>query len=322
MSKPDVIVIGRNEGERFVRCLTSLEGRAGRIVYVDSGSTDDSVAHAHAAGAIVVELDMSRPFTAARARNAGLAALTEDGQPAFVQFIDGDCEMRDGWLEAALAYLEANQDYAITCGRLRERFPAASFYNRVCDIEWATEVGEMRACGGIFMARVAPLNDLGGFNEALIAGEEPELCLRLRRRGWRIWRLDHEMAWHDAAMTRFGQWWTRTTRAGHTYIEGAAMHGLGPERHNVRETLRAGFWGAALPCALILAAVITPWALLGWALYVMRTVRLARRFGGNAFAWKLACLNTIGKFAEALGMARYIWLRLKGTPAQIIEHKD
>ena len=99
----------------------------------------------------------------------------------------------------------------------------------------------MRACGGIFMARVAPLNDLGGFNEALIAGEEPELCLRLRRRGWRIWRLDHEMAWHDAAMTRFGQWWTRTTRASHTYIEGAAMHGLGPERHNVRETLRAGF---------------------------------------------------------------------------------
>lgn len=321
MSDPGVVVIGRNEGERFRRCLASLEGRAGRIVYVDSGSTDDSVAHARASGAIVVELDMSRPFTAARARNAGLAALLKDSPATYVQFVDGDCEIREGWLEAAVAYLEANPDDAITCGRLRERFPDASFYNRICDREWATEVGEMRKCGGIFMCRVAPIQDLGGFNEALIAGEEPELCLRLRREGWRIWRLDHEMAWHDAAMTRFSEWWTRTTRAGHTYSEGAAMYGAGPERYNVREALRALFWGAALPVALILAAFVSSWALLGFALYPLRTIRLGLRSKEGVFGWKLACLNTVGKFAEALGMARYVWRRLRARPTKIIEYK-
>ena len=321
MSRLGVVVIGRNEGERFVRCLASLSGRADRIVYVDSGSTDDSVDHARSAGATVVELDLSRPFTAARARNAGLSALLDVAPTTYVQFVDGDCEMQSGWLETAEAYLSANPEYGITCGRLRERFPEKSLYNRVCDAEWATSVGEMDRCGGIFMARVAPLRDLGGFNEALIAGEEPELCLRLRRKGSRIWRLDQEMAWHDAAMTRFSEWWRRTTRAGHTYAEGAMMYGRGPERYNVRSALRAGFWGAALPIFLLLAAIVTPLALLGFGLYPLRTVRLALRFGGDEFAWKLACLNTIGKFAEALGMARYIWRRLAMKPAEIIEYK-
>ena len=229
--------------------------------------------------------------------------------------------MRVGWLEAAKAHLDAHPDDAIACGRLRERFPDASFYNRVCDREWATPVGEMRKCGGIFMARVAPVRDVGGFNEDLIAGEEPELCLRLRRKGWRIWRLDHEMAWHDAAMTRFGQWWTRTTRAGHAYAEGAIMYGAGPERYNVREVLRAAIWGVALPAALLAAALVTPWALLGFALYPLQVLRMGLRSGGGAMEWKLAGLNMVAKFAEAQGMARYVWRRFRARPARIIEYK-
>jgi len=70
------IAIGRNEGPRLEACLASLRA-AGltRIVYVDSGSTDGSVDAATDTGAVVVPLDMSKPFTAARARNAGIAAL-------------------------------------------------------------------------------------------------------------------------------------------------------------------------------------------------------------------------------------------------------
>jgi glycosyltransferase involved in cell wall biosynthesis len=71
------IAIGRNEGERLVRCFASLQGRVGLIVYVDSGSTDGSVAAAQDSGAEVVALDLSVPFTAARARNAGLARVLE-----------------------------------------------------------------------------------------------------------------------------------------------------------------------------------------------------------------------------------------------------
>jgi hypothetical protein len=74
------------------------------VVYVDSGSTDGSPARAAAAGAQVVALDMAQPFTAARARNAGLAALAAD-PPDLVLMIDGDCTLQPGFLPAAIAGL-------------------------------------------------------------------------------------------------------------------------------------------------------------------------------------------------------------------------
>ena len=99
-----VVVIGRNEGERLRRCLESVRGAAQAIVYVDSGSTDGSVALATGLGATVVALDMRRPFTAARARNEGMRRLQAIAPDlVFVQFVDGDCEMVAGWLPLARA---------------------------------------------------------------------------------------------------------------------------------------------------------------------------------------------------------------------------
>ena len=146
MADVAAIAIGRNEGARLLRCLASLQGQADPIVYVDSGSTDGSLAAATEAGALVVDLDMSRPFTAARARNAGLARLAEvDPDGAFVQVLDGDCELQPGWIDAARAVLEEDTGLAIVCGRRRERFPEASVFNRLVDQEWDTPVGEAGA---------------------------------------------------------------------------------------------------------------------------------------------------------------------------------
>ena len=71
MNHVGVVIIGRNEGERLRRCLTSVVGRGLTVVYVDSNSTDGSAGLARAMGADVVELDMSRPFTMGRGRNVG-----------------------------------------------------------------------------------------------------------------------------------------------------------------------------------------------------------------------------------------------------------
>ena len=233
------VAIGRNEGERLVRCLASLRGRAERVVYVDSGSTDGSVAAARAAGAEVVELDLSRPFTAARARNAGFARLCDIAPDiGFVQFLDGDCELAEGWIDAALAALAAGPDIAVVCGRRRERHPEASLWNRMIDAEWDSPAGEAKACGGDAMMRRSAVEAVGGYREDLIAGEEPEMCFRMRAAGWRILRLDAEMTLHDAAMTRMAQWWQRARRAGHTYAEGVALHGSAPERYRVAELRR------------------------------------------------------------------------------------
>lgn len=332
MAAIGVVAIGRNEGDRLRACLRALPPGC-PAVYVDSGSTDDSVAFARSLGVKVVELDMSLPFTAARARNAGLEALVAGGAaPAFVQMIDGDCTLDPGWIPAALAALKADPGLAVVFGRRRERFPGKSIYNRMCDHEWDVPIGPALACGGDALFRLEPLKRAGGYDPTLIAGEEPDLCARLRAAGHRICRIDAEMTLHDAAMTRFGQYWRRAKRSGHAYAE-LAWRGRGaPDplwRRQVRSILA---WALALPL-LILAALIvgltatpagfavTALLLLVYPLQVARIAARNRKALGLRFALANAALLMVGKFAELQGVLLYHWRRLSGRTARIIEYK-
>lgn len=309
------VVIGRNEGARLIASLDALQGRVARIVYVDSGSTDGSRAAARDRGAEVVSLDMAQPFTAARARNAGLAVL-DTAQTPLVQLLDGDCELRDGWLPTATAFLAGQPDTAVVCGRRRERAPDASPYNALIDAEWDTPIGPAKSCGGDALMRLDAVRQVGGFDPTLIAGEEPDLCLRLRQTGWKIYRLDAEMTWHDAAITRFSQWWNRTRRAGYAFAQGAARHGATPERHWVTETRRALIWGAGLPLAALIGALITPWAFLLLLAYPAQIVRLIPRMG-----LVRAAFTVLGKLPEALGAIGFYRDRLTGRRRRIVEYK-
>lgn len=318
-----IVIIGRNEGERLRRCIESVQGGARTIVYVDSGSTDGSVEMARGKHIDVVALDMSVPFTAGRARNAGFARLAAlDHGLAFVQFVDGDCEILPGWLPAARAFLEAHADVAALCGRLRERHPEQSLYNLLCDMEWQLPTGQTLAVGGNAMFRSAALRAAGGYREALIAGEEPELCVRLRRAGGRIWRLPDDMALHDASMLRFGQWWRRAVRSGHALAEGAALHGAPPERHNMRELRRTLLWGLALPVVILVLTLFHPAGLFLALAYPLQVVRLALRdgVGDRAVRWQ-ALFAVLSRFAEMRGVFGF-WLdrRLQRRSA-LIEYK-
>jgi GT2 family glycosyltransferase len=332
------VAIGRNEGERLVRCLDSLAGRVEVLVYVDSGSADGSVERARERGAALVELDPTQPFTAARARNAGLErALELCPDIELVQFVDGDCEVRAGWIADAATHLRTHPERAAVCGRRRERHPDASVYNRCIDLEWDTPTGVAVECGGDAMFRVEALRSSGGFCADLIAGEEPELCLRLRRAGYTIYRMDAEMTLHDAALTRFSQWWQRTARSGHAYAEGAWRHGRGPERFRVRELVSILAWGGALPaaCVAVLAAAALgalPFALGaatglgGLALYPLLWLRIARReqaagaTRSDAALWASACV--LAKPAQLQGAVQFAWNHLaRGRSTGLIEYK-
>ncbi len=323
------VVIGRNEGERLRRCLSSVLGQVAVCVYVDSGSTDGSRALARGLGAQVVALDLTRPFTAARARNAGFEELLRHA-PAleFVQFVDGDCEVQPGWWQTAPKFLREEARCAVACGRRRERYPDQSVYNQLCDWEWDTPVGEARACGGDALMRVTALRAVGGYREELIAGEEPELCLRLRALGWSIWRLDAEMTLHDAAMTRFGQWWQRSRRAGFAFAAAASLHGRGPERFKVRERKRAVLWGLALPVAILLLGTL-PWGgfrllalllLLAYPLQVLRLALRGRRSGTDNLLQ--AAFLVLARFPEAQGVLTCLLRQSRGSgQARLIEYK-
>lgn len=297
-----LIAIGRNEGERLRRCLESGKRQVPHLVYVDSGSTDGSVALARSLGAEVVELDLATPFTAARARNAGwhrAAALLPDLE--FVQFVDGDCELVEGWIDRALGHLRENPTAAVVCGRRRERHPGASVYNHLCDLEWDTPIGLANACGGDALMRVRALDEVGGFNPEIIAGEEPDLCLRLRARGWQVWRIDAEMTLHDAAMTQFGQWWKRNVRSGHAYAAALGRHGGQAEPGTLKKVVGNVLW--ALPPAWPL------WPLLGFRIY--------RHRGDAAYA----AFTVLGKLPHCEGQLKFWADQLRGRRRGIIEYK-
>ena len=325
-----IVIIGRNEGDRLIRCIASV-GDEALVIYVDSGSTDESVAAARSRGAKAIQLDMDQPFTAARARNAGRQALPSTIQ--LVQFIDGDCELQPGWLISGQAALEADNQLAVVFGRCREVAPEASRYNWLCDIEWAVPSGPAQSFGGIALVRLAALDAAGGYPDEMIAGEEPDLAIRMRALGWKLQCLPHEMVLHDAAMTRFGQWWRRARRSGHAMAELAARHPRSPLHDYARRVRSALFWGAILPIAVIavsvaallcsnaaLVVLVATILLLPLAQLVRLALREAHRrpFGD---ALMLSGFWMLAKPAQSFGIVRY-WLgRWSGARSRIMEYK-
>lgn len=337
------VAIGRNEGERLKRCLSALTGEPGAgpggaqlspVVFVDSGSTDGSADFARSIGVEVVELDMSKPFTAARARNAGYERLEELGGVAQVLFIDGDCELLPGWLPEAAALLERDDAVAAVGGCRQERHREATAYNRLAAMEWDRPAGDADAFAGDGLVRASAFEAVGRFNPTLIAGEEPELCVRLRNAGHRIVTLATPMSIHDAAMTRLGQWWKRAERSGHAYAEGYALHGRGPQRHGAKAVRSIAVYGVALPVfalAMVVLSLITGWpwpatvAGLVGLIYPVQALRIAlgRRSGGDGWADALRYggFTMLGKFAQLIGVGRYLRGRLGGKRQALMEYK-
>ena len=320
-----VVVIGRNEGERLRSCLRSVLSDSRRVVYVDSGSQDGSIEMASALGVDALPLDMGVPFTAARARNVGWRRLVDvDAALDYIQFVDGDCEVVPGWMPGAQRFLDEHADVAAVTGWRRERFPQQSVYNRLCDIEWTSGVvGETKSFGGDAMIRVRALLESGGYRDDLIAGEDDEICIRMRARSWRIWRLDSPMTLHDAAMTRLSQWWNRCMRAGYAYAEGVRLHGRQPERHFIRQWRSAWLWGLGIPLLLLAASVwVGPLAFLGLLVYPLQVLRLfSNSSGSRQTRAERSIFLVLGKFAEAAGLVKAALHRVSGQGARLIEYK-
>lgn len=327
-----LVIIGRNEGERLRRCLQSTRDMPHRL-YVDSGSTDQSVEIAQREGVLIIELQSPLPFTAARARNAGLnRLLAHYPQLQFVQTIDGDCELQPGWIETGLMALQADPRLAVVFGRRRERHPERSVYNALCDDEWNIPIGEAAACGGDAMFRLDALRAVSFFNPFMIAGEDSELSMRLREAGWHLQRLAAEMTLHDAALLRFGQWWNRTRRSGHAFAEMAHLH---PEARNPNwpRTVRSIIvWGGLLPIltlvAIVMSLCVDPLLWLVVALLLspwpvkMAGLALSQRRRGlsRVLARASGVLLMFGKLPQFVGLIGYHWDRLADRRSTLIEY--
>jgi GT2 family glycosyltransferase len=331
--KLGLVVIGRNEGDRLARCLASVRAIPEQI-YVDSGSTDGSVALAQREGVKVVVLAVPPHFTAARARNAGLAQLLADNPDLeFVQMVDGDCELQPGWIDAGLSVLRSDPDLALVYGRLRERYPDRSIYNALCDDEWNMPLGESTRSGGNALFRVAAMRQVDFYNPAVIAGEDTEMSVRLRKRGWKMRRIDAEMGLHDAAITRFGQWWSRTRRSGHGYAEMAVLHPDSRDPDCPRSARSIFLWGGVMPTILLVTVALALTVQARWWIAValvilpwpLRMAQLTRRQRQKGLSPKVARASGIllmfGKVPQFLGLVGYHLNRLSGRTSRLIEYK-
>ncbi len=323
-----IVVIGRNEGARLEQCLLSV--RDWPLVYVDSGSSDGSVSFAESVGAAVVELDLSLPFTAARARNQGFKVLLQNNTDLeFVMFVDGDCVVDSNWIAMAQKAMSESPDLSVVCGRRRERYPNATIYNLLCDIEWDTPVGEASACGGDAIYRVSTFKRVGGFDDGFIAGEEPELCFRVRAGGGRVRRLDAEMTLHDADMTHFSQWWKRTERSGYAYYLSMCKHGHSEERFNVREVKSILAWSSLFWLSLLISFVllsIFP-ALSFLVIICLQTIRISLRLDRvkTAFGLKASVIygasTVLAKLPQQFGIVNGFIKDRFGKAHTLIEYK-
>lgn len=343
MSSIGAVIIGRNEGDRLVRSLRSVVAEGLTAVYVDSGSSDRSVANATAANIETVELDPSRPFSAARARNEGVDRLLEVAPDCeMVMILDGDCELVSGFVARAARSLAENPAVAVVCGRRTELDPDRSIYNRMADIEWDTPVGYAAACGGDSLMRLSAFREVGGFDPLARAGEEPELCQRLHSAGWSVLRIDAKMTRHDLAMTRFGQWWKRQFRVGYNGLDIQRIHrrrveGSMGDRSTIFDgsLRRARIWGVGWPVAS-LVGFLTLSGRWGWrvgfvflaamvGLLVLQVARVGlknrRRFRSIRDALKYGLLMLIEKWANLAGQIQYGLDRRHGRATRLVEYK-
>ena len=74
-------------------------------------------------------------------------------------------------------------------------------------------------CGGDALIRAEAPERAGSYDESLSAREDPELCLKIKRLGYKIVRLDRTYSRPRLSYSRLWQYWRRSAWTGYAYAE-------------------------------------------------------------------------------------------------------
>jgi hypothetical protein len=228
------VVVPNRDGRRWLPgVLASLRAQTrapDRLVVVDDGSRDDSVAWLHGAGVEVVVRERSGGF--ASAANAGIAAVADCDAVALV---NTDVELAPDWLQRMATVLEAvPESGSVACKMVVMDDPAriddagdALRRDGVCEQRGRGRDGDgdgaggrfdaagdvWGACAGAALYRRDAVLAAGGFDERYgMYLEDVDLALRLRLAGWTC-RYEPVVARHAGAGAgaAVGFWVARNT---------------------------------------------------------------------------------------------------------------
>lgn len=365
----DCVVIGVNCELTLQRCiqsiLDSLYSRGAiHIFYVDGGSTDNSREVAMKFPDVhIVEIRPEYP-TPGMGRNAGW----RKGASPLVHFFDSDVVVHPHWLDTAVdrlvpdasstgenvAHHQLQENYGTSpqnhdvphspsplgckgnIGAVRgnriELYPERSLFNWIGNLEWNAPPGECDAFGGDVLVFRNILEQTGGYNEVLVAGEDPELSQRIRKCGFKIHQLDAPMCSHDLAMMNVKQYWKRAYRTGYGYAAVTA----GTRWYRLRKSASDGFWvyelfrilirGGGFLFFFFLSLLLAPWsayalflmfpgcALLFYPFLFRVPWFMADKRLGRAKAQIYALHCSLVVVPECLGIFRFLWGALLNRP--------
>ncbi|MDC7223954.1 MAG: glycosyltransferase family 2 protein [Spirochaetales bacterium] len=249
-----VVIIGRNEGEKLVRCIESVRKinypqDLLEVLYVDSDSSDQSLERAREAGVDkALSLVSDRPCAAA-GRNRGL----RESRGELVLFLDGDTIIEPDFLEKALPSFE-DESIAIVYGN-RCEIHEDQFYIQLCNRDWDRTYGFTETSGGDILARRSVMEEIGGYYE-IIAGEDPEMSNRVVNRGYRILHIEAKMVDHDLGIRTFPMYWKHAVRSGFAYSIVADLTGKREKALWVRENGKIMIQGFAMVSFTVLCLVL------------------------------------------------------------------
>ncbi len=256
-----VIIIGVNVEKHIENCVTSVmktdyPNDKIEIIYVDGGSNDNSVKIAKSFTYVkTIELNDHHP-TPGKGRNNGYKAAKSE----LIQFLDADTVIHPKWFKTAVPYIKNN--IAAVRGKRIEKYPRKNNYHLIGDIEWHISSGQYsdtftegpcRSFGGDVLMLKQILESVDGFDETLIAGEDPDLSYRIRQTGLTIYIINAVMTTHDLNMTSFQQYFKRAYRSGHAYAEIGYRYIRQKEKLNFKELLRITL-GVIVPTVIILVS--------------------------------------------------------------------
>lgn len=321
-----VVIIGRNEGQRLTKCIQSVQSadwkeHSYELIYVDSNSSDGSLQNAKELGANVAKLDDPSP-SAGKARNLGWRMA----KAPLILFLDGDTQLHPNFVNHALSVLK-DPEICAAFGRLKEVHPEKSIYIRVMDLDWVFPIGKTLFFGGNVLVKRCAIAGVDGFDPTLKAGEEPEMCARLRAGGWKIEHIDVPMATHDLAITTFKAYWLRAYRSGIAYAEVAErmrVRGDPLWQHDAKRDFRHGLLFTFTPIVMWVHPLVTLAVLMAAVAVLARTAKRCawKAPGQTLLCWQYAAHVLFQKIPAFFGQLQWRRAQRQHAEIQMVEYKQ